>query len=165
MAKFTCPNCNYTFWATQEGYCTNCGYHFEYISKYKNIPLNTLKTYSETIKIRTFLFAIIEQDNERKGIHCHVTVTNHGLKISVVERYELGIFTNKKWVPKTPQVFFLPYDDITEISKGTHKGKPAAYYTYKSKSLGNLRMLCCDGSVSSKINASEEVRRMVEQLR
>jgi len=165
METFVCPNCNFSYLVAQKGNCVNCGYYFDYIVKYKNIPLKILKSYKETIKIRTFLFAVIEQDNERKGIHCHIIITNHGLKISVIDKFSYGLFTKKRWVMKTPQEFFVPYDDIVEISKGTHKGKPAGYYTYKSKSFGNLRLLCVDGSASSSINVSEEVKRMVEQLR
>ena len=62
-----------------------------------------------------------------------------------------------------PQVFLVPYDDIVSIEKQTYRGKPASFYTYQSRTLGNLRLVCADGTVDSTVNVSEEMKRMVTE--
>ncbi len=160
MAKFTCPRCKFTYWAVPEKRCTSCGYHFDYV----DAPLSELLKNPELVQMRTFIFAIIEPDNIKKGIHAEVTLTNRGLQLTVTDKFEHGLFTNKKWTLKQPLVTLVPYDDITAIEKLPYRGKPAGFYTYQTGSQGTLRLVCVDGGASSSINVSEEFKNTVEEF-
>ena len=163
MAKFVCPCCHFSFWAAPDERCTHCGYHFEYLKKWKDVPRKQLEAQKELVKIRSFIFSIIEKDDMQKGLHAEITLTNHGMMISVFEKYQNGALVNKRWKLTPPQVFLVPYDDIVSIEKQTYRGKPASFYTYQSRTWGNLRLLCADGTISSKISGSEEMKRMVTE--
>lgn len=163
MAKFVCPRCHFSFWAAPDERCTHCGYHFEYLDKWKDVPLKQLKAQKELVKIRSFIFSIIEKDDMQKGLHAEIALTNHGMLISVFEKYQHGVLVHKRWKMTPPQVFLVPYDDIVSIEKQTYRGKPASFYTYQSRTLGNLRLVCADGTVDSAVNVSEEMKRMVTE--
>lgn len=163
MASFVCENCNFKYIAQPEEFCVNCGYSFDYIRNYKNLAPSQLRNMPGLIKVRQAVCSIPEKDTTKKGLHAYCTITNQGILVEIFEKFEIGIFTKKKWKFKENPKIFIPYGDILSIDKGTFKGQPARFYNYTTKNSGVIPLgFYADGGINSP-NLDLEMKELIER--
>ena len=83
--------------------------------------------------------------------------------MEIFEKFEIGIFTRKKWKFKDNPKIFIPYGDILSIDKGTFKGQPARFYNYTTKNSGVIPLgFYADGGINSP-NLDLEMKELIER--
>jgi len=140
MKRHICRRCGFQSLMDPGERCPGCGYLFSYLHHQPQWTYEALAREENEIPIRRLRCAIMRQDDQMDGALADCTITNKSLRLRLCGYYRGGRMLAWSRLVKFPIEIVLPYKRLTKVTKGTHHGRPARFFTYHHSMIGPMNL-------------------------
>ncbi len=164
MKRHICRKCGFQSLIHPGERCPGCGYLFSYLNHQPHWTQEALAAAQEEIPIRRLRCALMKQDDQMDGAQAECTITNRALRLRLCGYYRGGRMLAFDKLTTVPFNIVLPYKRLTKVTQGTHKGRPARFFTYHHDIIGSINLwFFVDPGVEKKHpQIDAEVAQLVE---